>query len=95
MQWFGLEGTFKGHLGQDPCNEKAHLQLDQVAQSPVRPDLEGSQGWGIYHLSGQPVPVFHHPHCKKCLPYVCYPLGMCRWDAVIATGGDAAEAGRW
>ena len=30
-----LEGTFKGHLGQIPCNEQGHLQLDQGAQSPV------------------------------------------------------------
>ncbi|KAK4824075.1 hypothetical protein QYF61_010586, partial [Mycteria americana] len=45
-----------------PCNEQGHLQLDQVAQSLIQPDLECSQGWGICHLSGQPVPVFHHPH---------------------------------
>ena len=70
IEWFGLEGTFKGHLVQPPCNEQGHLQLDQVAQSPVQPDLECFQGWGIYHLSGQPVPVFHHPHCKKFLPYI-------------------------
>ncbi|KAK4810053.1 hypothetical protein QYF61_005116 [Mycteria americana] len=44
---------------------KGHLQLDQVAQSPIQPDLECFQGWGIYHLSGQPVPVLHHPHLLK------------------------------
>ncbi|KAK4810853.1 LOW QUALITY PROTEIN: hypothetical protein QYF61_008825 [Mycteria americana] len=38
---------------------------DQVAQSPVQPDLECFQGWGIYSLSGQPVPVSHHPHLLK------------------------------
>ena len=70
IEWFGLEGTFKDHLVQSPCNEQGHLQLDQVAQSPVQPGLECSQGWGIYHLSGQPVPVFHHPHYKKFLPYI-------------------------
>ena len=53
-----------------PCNEQGHLQLDQVAQSPMQLDVEGFQGWGIYHLSGQHVPVFHHPHCKKFLPYI-------------------------
>ncbi|KAK4817028.1 hypothetical protein QYF61_026034 [Mycteria americana] len=37
-------------------SEQAHVQLDQVAQSPVQPDLECFQGWGIYSLSGQPVP---------------------------------------
>ena len=27
-----LEGTFKDHLVQLPCNEQGHAQLDQVAQ---------------------------------------------------------------
>ena len=35
------------------------------ALSPVRPDLESLQGQGIHHLSGQPVPVPHHPSYKK------------------------------
>jgi len=35
------------------------------AQRLFQLDLECFQGWDIYHLSGQPVPVFHHPHCKK------------------------------
>jgi len=34
IEQFGLEGTFKGHLVQAPCNEQGHPQLDQVAQSP-------------------------------------------------------------
>jgi len=32
IECFGLEGTFKSHLVQPPCNEQGHLQLDQVAQ---------------------------------------------------------------
>ncbi|KAK4813629.1 hypothetical protein QYF61_014389, partial [Mycteria americana] len=55
-----------------PLQEQGHLQLDQVAQSPVQPDLEGFQGWGIYHLSGQPVPVPHHPH----LLAGCYKVSL-------------------
>jgi len=35
-----LEGTFKCHLVQLPCNEQGHPQLDQVAQSLVQPNLE-------------------------------------------------------
>ena len=61
--------TFKSNLVQPPCNEQGHLQLDQVVQNPVQPDLECFQGWGIHNISG-PVPVFHHPHCKKFLPYI-------------------------
>jgi len=70
IECFGLEGTFRGHLAQSLCNEQGHLSLHQVAQSSVQPDLDCFQGWGIYHLSGQPIPVFHHPHYKKCLLYI-------------------------
>ncbi|KAK4831174.1 LOW QUALITY PROTEIN: hypothetical protein QYF61_015644 [Mycteria americana] len=38
-----------------PLQEQGHLQLDQVAQSPIQPDLECFQGWGIHYLSGQPL----------------------------------------
>jgi len=44
IECFGLEGTFRGHLVQLPCSEQEHLQLDQVAQSPVKLDLECFQG---------------------------------------------------
>ena len=66
---FGLEGTFKGHVAQTPCNEHGHRPLEQVAQSPVQPGLQCFQELGIYHLPEQPVPVSHHLHCKKFLPY--------------------------
>lgn len=36
VEWFGLGGTFKGHLVQPPGNEEGRLQLDPVAQSPVQ-----------------------------------------------------------
>ena len=52
MESFELEETFKGHLLQLLCNEQEHLQLDQVAQSPIQLDLERLQGWDV-HLSGQ------------------------------------------
>ena len=68
MLW--VEGTFRGHLAQAPCSEQGHLALDQVAQSPIQPGIECLQGWGIEHLSGQPVPVFHHHHGKKFVPYI-------------------------
>jgi len=65
MEWFELEGTLESHLVQLPCDEQVHLQPHQVAQSPIEPDLECLQGTGIHHLSGQPVPVPHHPYCKN------------------------------
>ena len=33
-----LEGTFKAHLVQ-PCSEQGHIQLHQVAQSPIQHGL--------------------------------------------------------
>jgi len=65
-----LEGTIKGHVVQYPCSEQGQLQTNEISWSPVQPGLECFQGWGIYLLSGQPVSGFHHPHCKKSLPYV-------------------------
>ena len=41
-------------------------KLDQVAQSPIQPDIECLQGF--YHLFGQPFLVFHYPYHKKLLP---------------------------
>jgi len=67
---FGLEGTSRGHLVQPPRSDQGRLQLDQVAQSPIQPGLECFQEWGLHCLSGQSVPVFYHPYCKKFLPYI-------------------------
>lgn len=66
-----LEGTLKSHLVQLPYSNE-HLQLDQVAQSPGHPDLGCLLGQGIHHVSGQPVPVFHHSYYKKLIPL--YPI---------------------
>jgi len=64
VEYLGLEDIFKGHLVQPLCNEQGHVQLDQVAQSPMQPDLEQFQGEGIRSFSGQP----HHPQSKEFLP---------------------------
>lgn len=45
---------------------RRHLQLAQVTQSSVQPDLEYFQEWGIY----KSVPAFHHLHHTKHLPYI-------------------------
>jgi len=64
------DGPLKCNLDQIPCSEQGHLQLDQVAQSPIQPDLECLQGQGIHQISRQPVPVPGHFYCKKLLPYI-------------------------
>jgi len=63
-----LEGTFKGHLAQLPCNEWGHPQLDQVAQGLIQACFESLQG--IQHIPGQPVLVPHQPHSDRLFPYI-------------------------
>jgi len=46
----------------------------------VTPDLECVQGWGTHHLSGQPVPVHHHPYCKKLIPYIQSKSPLLVWS---------------
>jgi len=58
MESLELEGAFKGHLVQLPCNEQGHALLDQVAQGLPQPRLESLQGWGIHHPSGKPPAVY-------------------------------------
>jgi len=64
---FELEGTLKSYQVQLPCNAWEHLHLDQVAQSLAQPGLECLKGWVFHHISGQPVPVPHHPILKNFL----------------------------
>ena len=65
-----LEVTTEGYLAQLPCNEQRHPQPDQVVQELIQPCTESIQGWGINHITRQPVPVPCHPHCKRFLPYI-------------------------
>jgi len=71
MLWVGRDQV------QRLCSEQGRLQPDRVSQSPVQPGLDCFQGWSIDHLSGQPVPVPHHPHGKEFLPYISLKLPSC------------------
>lgn len=51
-------------------NEQGHLEEDHVPQSPLEPDLESSQEWGIYSLSRQLVPVVHNLNFKEVAPHI-------------------------
>jgi len=55
----------KDHLVLNPCHGQGHLPLDHYAQSLIQPGPEHFQRGGIQNFSGKPVPVPHHPHCKK------------------------------
>ena len=60
---FVLEGTFEIISFQSPV--WGPLSPDQVAHNPSQPGLECFQGKDIHNLTGQPLPVSHHPHMKN------------------------------
>lgn len=76
-QWYCWRRNFFAYnhlVWKRPLNHQPWcLQLDWVAQSPSQPDLAWPgtfQGWGFYHVSEQPILMFHHPSCKKFLPSI-------------------------
>lgn len=69
-EWFELEGTLKIIMFQPSYQGQRHLPLDQVARRLTQPGLEHSQEGGRCNFSGQPIPVFYHPHNKKILPHI-------------------------
>lgn len=44
IQWFGLERTLK-LLFKPSCHGLGHLPQDEIAPSPIQPELERFQGW--------------------------------------------------
>lgn len=70
IESFEFQGTRKGHLLQLPSNEQRNVQLSQVTQSLVQPDLECLQEWGIHYISRQSVPLPHYPHLKILFRYI-------------------------
>lgn len=50
-----------------------HLSLHWVAQSPIQSDIEHFWWWSANKFSGETVSS-HHPHPKKCLPFVGFKL---------------------
>lgn len=51
-KWLGLEETFKGRLAQPLCNEGGHLQLDQIAHTPLSLAYNISRDGGIHNFPG-------------------------------------------
>lgn len=43
----------------NPCHGREHCSVKQIAGSPIQPDAEHLQGWGIHSSSGEPVSVSH------------------------------------
>ena len=49
MKWFGLEGTFKIIQFQPPAIGRDASLLDQDAQNPIQPGLEGLWSGEVIH----------------------------------------------
>ena len=70
-EWPGLEGNSRitnlqpRPLPPPPPPQEgpptSALIPDQAAQGSIQPGLEHLQRWSIHSLSGQPLPVLHHP----------------------------------
>ena len=64
-----LEGSPKGHQSNPPATSRDTYSSIRCSEPhPAWPWV--SPGMGHHHLSVQPVPVPHHPDCKKPLPYI-------------------------
>ena len=61
---FELEEILKGHPVQLPTmNRDTYSSIRVLRAWPIL--TTNVQRWGIHHLSGQPVPVPHHPYRKE------------------------------
>ena len=65
IEWLGLEGTSK-IIWFQPLPWVGHPPT-YIAQRPIQTVLEYLEGWGIYNISGQPVPPcpLYRRLCKK------------------------------
>ena len=54
------------------------------AQSTIQPNLECLQRQGIHSLSGQLMPLPHHPYCKKIVPYIHSKSPLFQFEIISA-----------
>jgi len=64
----GVGRDLCGSSNPSPLPEQGHLQ--QAAQDLVQAGLEYLRRRRLHNLSGQPVPVRHHPQSEEVLPHV-------------------------
>ena len=64
MAWVGWDHQVLTSLLQAGLQPLEQV-LDQIAQCAIQPGLKHLWGRGIHSLSGQPVPVPHHPLCEN------------------------------
>ena len=90
----GVGRDLCGSSSPTPLPKQGHLE--QVAQYPVQPGFEYLQRRRIHSLSGQPVPVFHHPQREEVLPRIQTELPLLPFVPVApcpVTGHHWKESG--
>ena len=61
---YGILRVWRNLWGPSSPTPLQWTGIDQVAQGLIQPCLESLQGCGINHITRQPVPVPHYPHCR-------------------------------
>ena len=80
MVWIGRD--LKDHLFPTPLPWAGTPSTRPGCSKPIQPGLEHCQGWGIHNLSGQPVPVPHHPHGEEFLHNVQSKPTLCQLKTI-------------
>ena len=65
-----MVGVGRDLCGSSPTSLPKQGHLQQAAQDLVQAGLEYLQRRRLHSLSGQPVPVLHHPQSEAVLPHV-------------------------
>ena len=76
----GVGRDLCGSSSPNPLPKQGHLE--QAAQDLFQVDFEYLQVRRIHSLSGQPVPVLHHPQSKDILPRVQLELPVLQFVLV-------------
>ena len=77
----GLRRDLWGSSSPTPLTKQGHLE--QAAQDHVQAGFEYLQRRRLHNLSGQPVPVLHHPQSEEVLPPVQTELPMLQFVPVV------------
>jgi len=76
----GVRRDLWGSSDPTPLPKQDHLE--KAAQDLVQVGLEYLQRRRLHNLSGQPVPVLHHPQSEEVLPHVQMELPVLQFVAI-------------
>ena len=92
VEWLRLEWTpsiIKFQLlWHTRCCQLLDQVLDQIAQTPIQPDLKNLQGQDIHNLSRQPVQSPHH-YLSKINFHLTFNLNLPSFSLVLSVGSQS------